>query len=551
MLCRVFHLSQVQSHHAMGTYIDPTTADKVSGRVRWSPAMDELAKSMQQRLLVVLIHGRDVSGPDRRTVEQTMSQIGGVICGGVKNQPNIHVKFSTAEDATAALTKHTEAGKNEAFVTVAGKALRLRRFTPADLPSAYTLTLNNVSALYRHEHMLRLVVETWGTASNIVIIEDTDTPLQRTAGDDRRRVQTAVMGYTPHFDPAMGVEDKGADHIIGMPGGYSGNAPRCIPDIITVPQKYANARGINFITTQVNYEDPVCVSCFATREHISKECPERSRAASAKQKRYADATGTASLGDNRTLASDRAKTITAWLLTALAPWDAVAALEIPRTAQLGLELTMLISYPAEQETVLCPLNEAQEPYLPRWSPTGAVVRRGPAMPLDMFANATTRLRDMGMSAIVTVDSTTTSLRARAIEPTAAIRWHTIQIIIPCTTTHKKGDALPLTGCRWAPVQLAKALAVSGIDIDRFRSLTRPSTGAPTPSASAPPTSDHAPRGMREAVQDSDSLPTDLDLTDAELGTSATVGAASKGKRPHPDASQVSSLPQGAGGPSTA
>eukprot|EP00899_Mesostigma_viride_P021614 jgi/Mesvir1/29454/Mv23030-RA.1 len=43
--------------------------------------------------------------------------------------------------------------------------------------------------------------------------------------------------------------------------------------------------------------------------------------------------------------------------------------------------------------------------------------------------------------------------------------------------------------------------------------------------------------MREAVQDSDSLPTDLDLTDAELGTSATVGAASKGKRPHPDASQ--------------
>eukprot|EP00899_Mesostigma_viride_P028573 jgi/Mesvir1/8900/Mv02782-RA.1 len=44
--------------------------------------------------------------------------------------------------------------------------------------------------------------------------------------------------------------------------------------------------------------------------------------------------------------------------------------------------------------------------------------------------------------------------------------------------------------------------------------------------------------MREAVQDSDSLPTDLDLTDAELGTSATVGAASKGKRPHPDASQT-------------
>eukprot|EP00899_Mesostigma_viride_P003649 jgi/Mesvir1/13285/Mv25634-RA.1 len=481
-----------------------------AGKIPWTPVLASSYANMSKRMLVLEVQGKQLSQADKRAAAATVAGRSGQVIQGLKGHPNIEICFFTPETAKSVLDTLTTVNSHPG-VTVGGTFIPVRYWRHTDLAGTYHLTLHNVPGRIRTRETLNEIFKPYGSLHGLNLpnkVED----LPRTGGGNSYQAYSIVCSYTPRFEPDQGLGLNGTGQIYGCPGGYSGTSPRCLPDILQIPimefdiAKLADSR----VTTQINMEPLLCITCMCSREHLSNACPEALRLAAAKQQR---------LGGLQTEQNPAAPPeavpphvlINRYIMGGYGEWD-LQQLDIPKDASVGSHLYPYITSANQPNKVLCTVAADNSPSLLMHKPMGARTGR----PLDIWTETEDFLKRNQLDTLVQVSR---NERRLSIMLDASIDYrpragtiYILKTLVPCLTS-KEGD-FATAGARLVWTNKEAALKSIGVTSAQLKSILRRVPGAnyvdPPGAHNQPSPSDPAARLP--------ALPHDLDMMPSSTGS---------------------------------
>eukprot|EP00899_Mesostigma_viride_P010415 jgi/Mesvir1/19375/Mv10417-RA.1 len=169
--------------------------DLVQGKVPPSPELKAALQASTEKILVIILHGMDASVSDRNELRKLMADRGGIIVGGVKNQPNFHVRFPSAGDAEAVLKAYVH-GKGNPSIMVGPKVFRLHKYQPEYSGAEFTLTLSHLPAETRDIAVIPMLIRPWGTPSNPALYEESVQGKEsRAAKEEIKRIGVILIRH--------------------------------------------------------------------------------------------------------------------------------------------------------------------------------------------------------------------------------------------------------------------------------------------------------------------------------------------------------------------
>eukprot|EP00899_Mesostigma_viride_P019156 jgi/Mesvir1/27241/Mv26377-RA.1 len=229
---------------------------------------------------------------------------------------------------------------------------------------------------------------------------------------------------------------------------------------------------------------------------------------------------------NTTMGED----INRFLWNGLADWRVCHDLGMPAGARIALKLHLLITSTGNEDSIFCPLNEANEPYLYVWEPRGYKTQR----PLDFWTDAQMHIDSLALNPLVTLNPETPTLHMAHVENGGPRRGiDLVKILLPGTYQPDDTGKIPDAAGRWLLTSKKQLFEGSSTPWPQYRPVRR--KDQPTADTEPPGSPLHIPNAANGAEL---SLPENLEEGD-EIGEHMDTEAPGQGtKRARPAATGV-------------